>query len=73
MQTPSPFSAVRISDEMPFLDWLEKKIQDVLKSYCIYRQEGSYEALKQIKNIHSDDAIILRSIYFNLLKKKKIL
>ena len=68
---PIPFSAVRISDEMPFLDWLEKNSKDVLKSYCIYRQGRLIEALKQIKNIHSDDAIILRSIYFNLLKKKK--
>ena len=68
---PLPFSAVRISDEMPLLDWIENNSKNVLKSYVVYRQGRISDALKILNHINTDEASLLKALYCNQLNKKK--
>jgi hypothetical protein len=69
LTTPISFSAVRISDEMPFLEYLENNKNILVKSYSIYRQGRLQEAFRLLKNTHTSDAVLLKLIISIYLKK----
>ena len=66
---PLAFSGVRISDEMPFLHYLENIENPIVKSYSVYRQGRLEQALRYIKNLKSRDATLLKNIILIYLKK----
>jgi len=66
---PISFSGVRITDELPFLDYLEKNKNILVKSYSIYRQGRLQEAFDKLKNLYTGDAILLKLIISIYLKK----
>jgi|OM-RGC.v1.002141212 hypothetical protein len=66
---PISFSGVRITDELPFLDYLEKNENILVKAYAIYRQGRLQEAQDLLRDIYTRDAILLKLIISIYLKK----